>query len=46
MDTVLLILVCILIVAVELLVVVAIFAPQAIVRAFRRHGPKATSSGH
>lgn len=46
MDTLLLILLCILIVAVELLVVVAIFAPQAIVRAFRRHGPKTTSRGH
>ncbi|MEA2383889.1 MAG: hypothetical protein QOH72_3860 [Solirubrobacteraceae bacterium] len=45
MDTVLLVLVCILIVAVELLLVVAIFAPQAIVRAFHRLGPKTTSAG-
>jgi hypothetical protein len=44
-DTVLLILVCLLIVAVELLLVVAIFAPHAIVRAFHRLGPKTTSTG-
>ena len=45
MDTVLLILVCLLIVAVELLLVVAIFAPHAIVRAFHRLGPKTMSTG-
>ena len=46
MDTVLLILVCILIVAVEMLLVVAIFAPQAIVRAFHRLGPTTKPTGH
>jgi hypothetical protein len=44
-DTLLLILTCVLIVALELLIVVAIFAPHAIVRALRRLGPKTTAAG-
>ena len=39
METLLIVLVCVLIVALELLVVFAIFAPDAIVRAFRRLTP-------
>jgi hypothetical protein len=45
MDSLLVVLTCLLIVAVELLVVLAIFAPQAVVRTVRRIVPGARPQG-
>jgi hypothetical protein len=44
MENLLVVLVCMLIVALELLLIVAIFAPQAVLRALRRLLPKPRSS--
>jgi hypothetical protein len=44
METLLVLLACVLIVALELLLVLAIFAPQAIVRALRRRDRRTGSS--